>query len=160
MPFGGPLEVLEVLTPVMSATTLLLSLATEQLWNTLPESPYFSSVEHVLVTFALIFFGAVLAFLMVWTEYQVTAQLMSCAFCMLHGAGNQLLQVAAVRRCVQSLMGFGNIYGCVDGCNAVSKGMSVFCCCPGHQGDIRTDVHDSWDGERSCNSYNSRHCVS
>lgn len=71
MPFGGPLEILEVLTPVMSATTLLLSLATEQLWQTLPASPYFTSVEHVLLTLLLIFCGAVLAFLMVWTEYQV-----------------------------------------------------------------------------------------
>jgi hypothetical protein len=69
--FGGPLEVLEHLTPIMSVTTLLLSLASERLWHTLPNSLYFSSVEHCAITFLIILAGAVLAFLMVWTEYQV-----------------------------------------------------------------------------------------
>lgn len=69
--FGGPLEVLELLTPVMSVTTLLLSLVSERLWHTLPNSPYFSSFEHCLITLFIILAGAVLAFLMVWTEYQV-----------------------------------------------------------------------------------------
>jgi hypothetical protein len=55
----------------MSVTTLLLSLVSERLWHTLPNSPYFSSVEHCLITFLIILAGAVLAFLMVWTEYQV-----------------------------------------------------------------------------------------
>lgn len=62
---------LEHLTPVMSVTTLLLSLASERLWHTLPNSPYFSSLEHCLITLMIILAGAVLAFLMVWTEYQV-----------------------------------------------------------------------------------------
>jgi hypothetical protein len=65
------LEVLEILTPVMSVTTLLLSLATEQLWHVLPSSPYFNNVAHVLVTMLLILTGALIAFLMVWAEYQV-----------------------------------------------------------------------------------------
>ncbi len=69
--FGGPLEVLELLTPIMSVTTLLLSLASERLWHSLPNSPYFSSLEHCLITLFIILAGAVLAFLMVWTEYQV-----------------------------------------------------------------------------------------
>eukprot|EP00879_Flechtneria_rotunda_P026324 GHRR01028062.1.p1 GENE.GHRR01028062.1~~GHRR01028062.1.p1 ORF type:complete len:113 (+),score=35.66 GHRR01028062.1:377-715(+) len=85
MPFGGPLEVLEVLTPVMSITTLLLSLATEQLWNTLPGSPYFSSLEHILFTLLVIFVGAVIAFLMVWTEYQVGAKAEQCKGCSCRG---------------------------------------------------------------------------
>jgi hypothetical protein len=63
--------VLEVLTPVMSITMLLLSLVSEQLWITLPGSSYFNSMEHTLITIALVFGGAVIAFLMVWTEYQV-----------------------------------------------------------------------------------------
>lgn len=62
---------LELLTPVMSVTTLLLSLVSERLWHTLPNSPYFSSLEHCLITLFIILAGAVLAFLMVWTEYQV-----------------------------------------------------------------------------------------
>lgn len=69
--FGGPLEVLELLTPIMSVTTLLLSLVSERLWHSLPNSPYFSSLEHCLITLCIILAGAVLAFLMVWTEYQV-----------------------------------------------------------------------------------------
>jgi hypothetical protein len=55
----------------MSVTTLLLSLATEQLWHVLPSSPYFNSLSHVLVTSLLILTGALIAFLMVWAEYQV-----------------------------------------------------------------------------------------
>jgi hypothetical protein len=69
--FGGPLEVLELLTPVMSATTMLLSLVSERLWHTLPGSPYFSSLERCLLTLCIILFGALLAFFMVWAEYQV-----------------------------------------------------------------------------------------
>jgi hypothetical protein len=79
-PFGGPLEVLEVLTPVMSVTTLLLSLATEQLWHVLPSSPYFNSLPHVLITMLLILTGALIAFLMVWAEYQVGAGLLGISW--------------------------------------------------------------------------------
>jgi len=57
----------------MSVTTFLLSLVSERLWHTLPNSPYFSSVEHCAITFLLILGGAILAFLMVWAEYQVSA---------------------------------------------------------------------------------------
>lgn len=80
-PFGGPLEVLEVLTPVMSVTTLLLSLATEQLWHVLPSSPYFNSAPHLLITALLILTGALIAFLMVWAEYQVRGVASSKAAC-------------------------------------------------------------------------------
>jgi solute carrier family 35 protein C2 len=40
---GGPLEVVEVLTPVMTATVLLLSLVWEHPWVSLPASPYFGT---------------------------------------------------------------------------------------------------------------------
>jgi hypothetical protein len=63
--------VLEALTPIMSATTLLLSLATERLWDVLPDSPYFDGAEHVGITALLIFVGALIAFGMVWAEYEV-----------------------------------------------------------------------------------------
>ena len=68
---GGPLEVLELLTPVMSVTVLVFSLAWERLWSVLPGSPYFESFQHSLITFIIILAGGTIAFLMVWTEYQV-----------------------------------------------------------------------------------------
>jgi solute carrier family 35 protein C2 len=71
-PFGGPLEVLEALTPVMSATTLLLSLVTERLWDVLPDSPYFEDLGAVGLTIGIIFAGALIAFAMVWCEYEVS----------------------------------------------------------------------------------------
>eukprot|EP00878_Enallax_costatus_P012721 GHUV01013285.1.p1 GENE.GHUV01013285.1~~GHUV01013285.1.p1 ORF type:complete len:328 (+),score=73.77 GHUV01013285.1:1604-2587(+) len=108
MPFGGPLEILEVLTPVMSATTLLLSLATEQLWNKLPGSPYFSSLEHMLVTFLLIFFGAVLAFLMVWTEYQVIKETSALTF-MIAGTVKEVVTV------ITAVIVFGDKFGIING---------------------------------------------
>jgi hypothetical protein len=71
LPLGGALEVLELLTPVMAAATLLLSLVWEKLWVVLPGSIYFNSPEHCLLSLGIVFFGAIIAFLMVWTEYQV-----------------------------------------------------------------------------------------
>ncbi len=68
---GGPLEVLELLTPVMSVTVLLFSLAWEELWAVLPGSPYFAGLGHSALTLLIIWVGAVIAFLMVWAEYQV-----------------------------------------------------------------------------------------
>lgn len=68
---GGPLEVLELLTPVMSVTVLLFSLAWEELWASLPSSPYFAGLGHSALTLLIIWVGAIFAFLMVWAEYQV-----------------------------------------------------------------------------------------
>lgn len=70
-PLGGALEVIELLTPVMSGTTLLLSAGWEDLAHSLPSSPYFNSPGHVGITLGIIWVGAIMAFLMVWTEYQV-----------------------------------------------------------------------------------------
>eukprot|EP00879_Flechtneria_rotunda_P012185 GHRR01012726.1.p1 GENE.GHRR01012726.1~~GHRR01012726.1.p1 ORF type:complete len:284 (+),score=81.44 GHRR01012726.1:382-1233(+) len=108
MPFGGPLEVLEVLTPVMSITTLLLSLATEQLWNTLPGSPYFSSLEHILFTLLVIFVGAVIAFLMVWTEYQVIKETSALTF-MIAGTVKEVVTV------ITAVAVFGDQFGLING---------------------------------------------
>jgi hypothetical protein len=55
----------------MSATTLLLSLAFEGLWDALPDSPYFDGLQACLSTAGLVFAGAVIAFLMVWAEFEV-----------------------------------------------------------------------------------------
>jgi hypothetical protein len=63
--------VLEALTPVMSATTLVLSLATEGLWESLPGSPYFDGPGAVAGSAGLVFVGANIAFFMVWAEYEV-----------------------------------------------------------------------------------------
>ncbi len=62
---GGPLEVMELLTPIMSLTSLLLSVAWEKLWDVIPGSPYFASPADVGTTLVIIFVGAMLAFLMV-----------------------------------------------------------------------------------------------
>ena len=70
-PFGGPLEVLEALTPGLCVSTRLMSLATERLWVVLPGNPYFAGSEELLETLGLVFLGAVIAFLMVWAEFEV-----------------------------------------------------------------------------------------
>ena len=62
---GGPLEILEALTPVMSGTVLLLSLVWERLWVTLPSSIYFESLHQTGLSMGLIFMGAIIAFLLV-----------------------------------------------------------------------------------------------
>ncbi len=67
---GGPLEVLEQLTPVASITVGLLSLVVEKPW-TLPQSPYFQDMMNTAVSFGLMSMGGVIAFLMVWAEFQV-----------------------------------------------------------------------------------------
>ena len=58
----------------MSLTAGACSLATEQLWYTLPKSAYFASPIHMLVTSLIILFGGAIAFLMVWTEFTVIAE--------------------------------------------------------------------------------------
>ncbi|KAF6260068.1 triose-phosphate transporter family-domain-containing protein [Scenedesmus sp. NREL 46B-D3] len=111
-PFGGPLEVLEVLTPVMSATTLLLSLATEQLWHVLPSSPYFNSAPHALVTALLILTGALIAFLMVWAEYQVIKETSALTF-MIAGTVKEVVTV------ITAVIVFGDRFGVVNGVGLV-----------------------------------------
>ena len=57
----------------MSAAVLLLSLAAEAPWRSLPASPYFSGgAPTTAATLLVIFVGAVIAFCMVWVEYQVS----------------------------------------------------------------------------------------
>lgn len=49
----------------MSATVLVMSLLVERLWVVLPKSPYFESLENIGITFGIMLFGGVIAFLMV-----------------------------------------------------------------------------------------------
>lgn len=91
---GGPLEVLELLTPVMSATVLMFSLAWERLWSVLPSSPYFESFHHSLITFIIILAGGTIAFLMVWTEYQVIKETSALTF-MIAGTVKEVVTVLA-----------------------------------------------------------------
>ncbi|GIL83553.1 hypothetical protein Vretimale_10327 [Volvox reticuliferus] len=91
---GGPLEVLEQLTPIMSITALLFSLAWEELWNVLPSSVYFNSVEHAILTTLAIALGALIAFLMVWTEYQVIKETSALVF-MIAGTVKEVVTVLA-----------------------------------------------------------------
>ena len=75
------MEVLFQLTPVMGVTLLVLSLGYERLWAVLPPSPYFASLGMTLLSLALIFVGALVAFAMVGA-----AQLgLCCASCRLSG---------------------------------------------------------------------------
>ena len=64
----------------MALTAGACSLATEQLWTTLPKSPYFASPNHLLVTGLVILFGGAIAFLMVWTEFTVIAETSALTF--------------------------------------------------------------------------------
>ncbi|GIL52194.1 hypothetical protein Vafri_8132 [Volvox africanus] len=91
---GGPLEVLEQLTPVMSITALMFSLAWEELWDVLPSSVYFNSVEHTVLTMLAIVLGALIAFLMVWTEYQVIKETSALIF-MIAGTVKEVVTVLA-----------------------------------------------------------------
>eukprot|EP00882_Tetradesmus_deserticola_P008583 GHRQ01009051.1.p1 GENE.GHRQ01009051.1~~GHRQ01009051.1.p1 ORF type:complete len:419 (+),score=150.98 GHRQ01009051.1:224-1480(+) len=111
-PFSGPLEVLEVLTPVMSVTTLLLSLLTEQLWRVLPSSPYFNSWPHALITVLLILTGALIAFLMVWAEYQVIKETSALTF-MIAGTVKEVVTV------ITAVIVFGDKFGIINGVGLV-----------------------------------------
>ncbi|GFH23437.1 TPT domain-containing protein [Haematococcus lacustris] len=94
---GGPLEVLELLTPIMAATVLLLSLACEHLFTVLPASPYFSSYSHTALSLAIVLVGATLAFLMVWTEFCVIKETSALTF-MIAGTCKEVVTAAQPQR--------------------------------------------------------------
>ena len=64
----------------MSVTVLGMSLMVEQLWDTLPGSPYFASPAHMGLTLLILCVGALLAFMMVWVEFTVIAQTSALTF--------------------------------------------------------------------------------
>ena len=64
----------------MAITVGFMSLVAEQLWNVIPASPYFASVEALGVTACCILFGGLIAFLMVWVEFSVIAETSALTF--------------------------------------------------------------------------------
>lgn len=50
---------------VMSVTVLIMSLLVERLWVVLPKSPYFASLDSLVLTFFIMLFGGFIAFFMV-----------------------------------------------------------------------------------------------
>jgi solute carrier family 35 protein C2 len=87
-------EVIYQLTPIMSATLLLISLLFERLWVVLPPSPYFSTPLHCTVTAAVMAFGGVIAFSMVWAEYALIGRTSALTF-MVVGTFKEIVTVGA-----------------------------------------------------------------
>jgi len=76
----SPVVVMYRLLPVMSGTVALMSLISEKVWVSLPETAYFSTAENAALTFLMIFFGGVLAFSMVWAEFKVIQETSAMTF--------------------------------------------------------------------------------
>ena len=64
----------------MSLTVLVMSLLVERLWSVLPTSPYFVSLDSLGLTAAIMAFGGIIAFVMVWTEFAVIQQTSALTF--------------------------------------------------------------------------------
>ncbi|GMH45347.1 hypothetical protein BSKO_13304 [Bryopsis sp. KO-2023] len=103
---SGPLEVLQQLMPVMSVTVLIVSIFMEKL-VALPNSAYFQTWEHGMISFLLLFFSAVLAFMMVWTEFKVIKETSALTF-MIAGTLKEVVTVLA------AVMLFGEDFGPVN----------------------------------------------
>lgn len=119
--YGNPLEVLEALTPVMAISAGLLSLCTERLWVTLPASPYFASPLHMLMTAGIIAAGALIAFLMVWTEFKVIAETSSLTL-MIAGTCKEVVTVVAAVIIMGDPFGPVNVLGLI----VVISGVMLF----------------------------------
>lgn len=89
---GGPVQVLYHLTPVMSVTVLVMSLLVERLWVVLPKSPYFASLDSLVLTFFIMLFGGFIAFFMVWTEFKVIQETSALTF-MVAGTFKEIVTV-------------------------------------------------------------------
>ena len=64
----------------MAITVGVMSLFIERLWEVVPGSPYFDSAASLATTAAIILFGGVIAFLMVWTEFTVISETSALTF--------------------------------------------------------------------------------
>lgn len=91
---GGSVEVIVELTPIMCAALALLSAVVERPWGVLAQSTYFSSAWHVFVTFAVVSLGALIAFVMVWTEFALIASTSALTF-MVAGTFKEVFTVGA-----------------------------------------------------------------
>ncbi|MEW5301121.1 MAG: hypothetical protein WDW36_004000 [Sanguina aurantia] len=106
---GGPLEMVELLTPFMAGTVLALSAAWEPL-GTLGASPYFSTPGHTLQTLGIILAGAVIAFFMVWAEYSVIKETSALTF-MIAGTCKEVFTVLAAVVIMGDRLGLLNSLG-------------------------------------------------
>ena len=64
----------------MALVVGVMSLVAEKLWLVIPASPYFTSGTALLVTAGCIFFGAWIAFLMIWVEFSVIQETSALTF--------------------------------------------------------------------------------
>lgn len=109
------MEVLYQLTPVMGITLLILSLAHERLWDSLPGSPYFASLPRVLLSVTIIFCFALVAFCMVVAEFALIANTSALTF-MVAGTFKEIVTGG----CVQG--GAGQCGGLWEGVQGVAGG--------------------------------------
>eukprot|EP01024_Parvocaulis_polyphysoides_P041540 TRINITY_DN38103_c1_g1_i1.p1 TRINITY_DN38103_c1_g1~~TRINITY_DN38103_c1_g1_i1.p1 ORF type:complete len:352 (+),score=28.12 TRINITY_DN38103_c1_g1_i1:42-1058(+) len=91
---GGPLEVMERLTPIMAITTFFISLVSEpQLWH-LSSYTYFDSFASLVFTSMLLIVGGSVAWCMVWAEFKVIQQTSSLTL-IIAGTFKELFTVLA-----------------------------------------------------------------
>ena len=90
----GPVAVVAALMPVMALTVAFVSLLAERLWAVLPHSPYFDSLNSVMLTLGLVAGGAAIAFMMVWVEFTVI-KLTSALTFMVAGTFKEIVTVLA-----------------------------------------------------------------
>lgn len=91
---GGALEIIQALTPIMGLTLLITSLCTENLWKSLPNSPYFSSGLHIFLTCLILIAGGLIALCMVWAEFTLIANTSALTF-MVAGTFKEIVTVGA-----------------------------------------------------------------
>lgn len=90
---GGPLEVLEALTPTMFATTGILAVSTENVIH-LDDSPYFSTAGHSAATLGAIALTGLVAFMMIWVEFRVIKETSALTF-MIAGTFKEIVTVVS-----------------------------------------------------------------
>jgi hypothetical protein len=77
---GTALEVMESVTPVMAVTTAIMTCLFEPVVDSLQNSVYFSSLGHLGITTGLVLVSTLLAFFMVWVEFELIASTSALTF--------------------------------------------------------------------------------
>ncbi|CAK0780864.1 hypothetical protein CVIRNUC_005201 [Coccomyxa viridis] len=158
---GGPVEVLLSLTPVMSVTVAIMSMAFERLWVVIPGSPYFDSLQSLGVTALIMLCGGTIAFFMVWTEFAVIASTSALTF-MIAGTFKELVTVLAAVLFLGEHLTYVNCIGLVvlvlgvalfnyTKYRKVIMGQVVSARAPTdhEKGGARAERHEAHDGERA-----------
>lgn len=114
------MEVILQLTPIMSLTLGLVSLGVERLWVVLPDSPYFASPWHCLLTLLIMAAGGLIAFFMVWAEFALISNTSALTF-MVAGTFKEI--VTGAQEC--------NAFFVPGGCVCVVSSLFLFCACAG-----------------------------